>query len=156
MFDTVEEAFDEVALAIDPAGEGEALLAVLAGRYVGPGVLASGGIADGIAIVSLVAEQRRAFGHGLEQRLGFLAVVDLAAGQAQSNGTTVSVNEGVDLAREPASETSHAAPFFARRTVLGTRTHVESIITISPSKPAETASSSRSHTPALRQRTNRL
>src|SRR5690606_32151986 len=101
-----------------------------------------------------------AFGHGVEQGLGFLAVVNLTAGQAQGNGTTVSVNEGMDLAREAASGTSHAAisgsPFLPVAPCWWTRTQVESIITISPSKAAETAAKSRSQTPALRQRTNRL
>jgi hypothetical protein len=35
--------------------------------------------------------------------------VGLTAGQVQGDGTTVSINEGMDLAREAASGTSHAA-----------------------------------------------
>ena len=103
MLDAIEEAFDEIALAIDPAREGEALLAVGTRRDIGPSVLAAGGLADGVAVISSVGEQRGALRQGFEQRLGFLAVVNLSAGQAQGNGTTVSVNEGVDLAREAAS-----------------------------------------------------
>ena len=57
-------------------------------------------LADGIAVVALVAEQRRSFGHGVEQRLGFQAVVNLAAGQAQVDGPAVSVHKGMNLARE--------------------------------------------------------
>ena len=87
-------------------------------------------------------------------------LVDLATGQAQRDGTAISVNEGMDLAREATSGTSHAAisssPFLPVAPCWWTRTHLESIITISPAKAAETAASSRSHTPALRQRTNRL
>ena len=98
--------------------------------------------------------------HGFQQGLGFLTVVDLAAGQSQRDGTTVSVNEGMDLAREAASGTSHAAiigsPFLPVAPCWWTRTQVESIMTISPWKAEETAASNLSHTPALRQRTNRL
>ena len=95
-----------------------------------------------------------------EQGFGLLAVVDLSAGQAQGDGATVRVDERMDLAGEAASRTSHAAivsiPFLPVAPCRCTRTQVESIITISPSQAAETAAGSRSHTPALRQRTKRL
>ena len=38
MFDAVEEALDEVALAIEPCREGERALAICLGRNVGPGL----------------------------------------------------------------------------------------------------------------------
>ena len=63
-------------------------------------VSGSSRLADGIAVVALVAEQRRSFGHGVEQRFGFQAVVNLAAGQAQIDGPAVSVHKGMNLARE--------------------------------------------------------
>lgn len=116
MLDAVEEAFDQIALPVEPGREGEALFAVGARRDIGPGVLAGGDFPDGVAVVALVGQQRGALGHGVEQGLGFLAVVDLTAGQSQGNGTAISVNEGMDLAREAASRTSHAtisgSPFF--------------------------------------------
>ena len=101
VLDAVEEALDEVALPVKPARERKALLAVGARRDVGPSILAGGSVADGVAVISLIGEQRRAFGHRFQQGLGFLAVMDLTAGQAQGKGTTVSVNEGMDLARDP-------------------------------------------------------
>lgn len=65
---------------------------------------------------TLAGQQRGALGHRIQQGFGFLAVVDLTASQAQGDGTTVSVNKDMDLAREAASGTSHAAiigpPFF--------------------------------------------
>lgn len=70
--------------------------------------------------------------------------MDLSAGQAQGDGTTISVNEGMDLALEAASGTFHAAiigsPFLPIAPFWWTRTQVESITTISPSKAVETAS----------------
>lgn len=69
--------------------------------------------------------------------------MDLSAGQSERDGTTVSVNEGMDLAHEAASGTAHAAiigsPFLPVAPCWWTRTQVESIITILPSKAAETA-----------------
>jgi hypothetical protein len=79
---------------------------------------------------------------------------------AQGGGTAVRVYESMDFAREAALGMAHAAiclaPFLLVRPCWGTRTQVEWIIVISPSKAAETAASSRSHTPGLRQRTNQL
>lgn len=66
-------------------------------------------VADGVAVIALVGDQRGALAHGIEQGFGFLAIVDLAASQAQCNGTTFSVNEGMDLAREAASKTGGAS-----------------------------------------------
>jgi hypothetical protein len=73
--------------------------------------------------------------------------MDLTTRQPQGDGTTISVNEGMDLARKAAPGTSHAAiagpPFLPVAPCWWTRTQVESIITISPSKVAETAVVSR-------------
>jgi hypothetical protein len=49
-----------------------------------------------------------------------------------------------------------ASPFLPVAPCWWTRMQVESIITNSPLKPAETAANNRSHTPAFRQRMNRL
>ena len=160
MLDAIEEALDEVALAVEPSRECEALLAIGTRGDVRPDVLAGRRRPDGVAVITLVGQQRGALGHGVEQGFGFLAVVNLAASQPEGDGTTISVNEGMDLAREAASGTSHAtiigSPFLPVAPCWWTRIQVESIITISPSKAAETAESRRSHTPPLRQRTNRL
>jgi hypothetical protein len=121
VLDAVEEALNEVALPVEPAREGKALLAVGARRDVGLGILAGSGFSDGVAVVALIGKQRGALGHRIKQVFGFLAVVDLTASQAQGDGTTVSVNEGMDLAREAAlgkpKPRSSDRPF-ARRTVL--------------------------------------
>lgn len=136
VLDAVEESLNEVALPIEPAREGKALLAVGARRDVGPGILAGSGFSDGVAVVALIGKQRGALGHRIKQGFGFLAVVDLTASQAQGDGTTASINEGTDLAREAASGTSHAAiigsPFLPVAPCWWTRTQLESIITISP------------------------
>jgi hypothetical protein len=65
VLDAVEEALDKVALAINPTGEREALLAVGSCRNVGPGVLADSGPADDIAVIALVAPGARGTPRGL-------------------------------------------------------------------------------------------
>jgi hypothetical protein len=52
VFDRIEEALDQVALSVEAGREGEPLLAVGARRDVGPGVLAGGGLADGVAVIA--------------------------------------------------------------------------------------------------------
>jgi hypothetical protein len=77
---------------------------------------------------------------------------------ARATGRPSSVNERMDLAREALGNVpcrDHDPPLPVAP-CWWTRTQVESIMTISPSKAAETAESRRSHTPPLRQRTNRL
>lgn len=137
MFDPVEETLNQVAWAIDPAREREALLAIRVCRDVGPGFFRGGDSADGIAVIAFVAEQRRSFRHDFQQSFGLLTVVDLTACQPQCEETTVSVNKGMDLAREAASGASHAAicgsPSLPVALCWWTRTQVESIMTMSPS-----------------------
>lgn len=160
LLDAVEEAFDEVPLFIEPRREGEALLAVGSIGDVGPDIPGCGRFADGVAVIPLVPQQGCAFGNGLDQRLGLAGIVDLPAGQSEADRASVSVDKSVEFAGEAAPGTSHAtiatSPFLPVAPFWWTRMQVESIITNSPLKPAETAARSRSHTPALRQRTNRL
>jgi hypothetical protein len=86
VLDAVEEALVNVPLPVEPAGERKALLAVGARRDVGPGILAGGGFANGVAVVAFVGEQRRALRQSLQQGLGFLAVVDLTAVRRRATG----------------------------------------------------------------------
>lgn len=94
--DAIEETL-EVALPVEPALEGKALLTIGARRDVGPGILAGSSFADGVAVVDLTASQtqrmgrferdacsqvQRLFGlQGLRARLGMIAAI--AAGQIQ-------------------------------------------------------------------------
>lgn len=137
MFDPVEEPFDEIALPIEPGGKGETALAIGLRRDVGPGFPFDRLGADGVAVIAPVGQQDVAFAEVLDQRFGLGAVGDLARGQAEGDGAAFGINERVDLAREPATGTSHAAiistPFFPVAACWWTRTQVESIMTMSPS-----------------------
>lgn len=55
MLDTVEEALDEIALAVEPSRKRETLLSVGAGRDVGPDVLAGNDFTDGVVVIPLSA-----------------------------------------------------------------------------------------------------
>ncbi|ANI80117.1 hypothetical protein EP837_03735 (plasmid) [Sphingobium sp. EP60837] len=112
-----------------------------------------------IAVLSYPLSPSRVapWGNSLDQGFGFARIVDLPTRQSQADRTSVSVDKSVKLGREAAPGTSHAmisrSPFFPVAPCWWTRMQVESIITSSPLKPAETAANRRSHTPAFRQRT---
>jgi len=137
LFDSVEEALDRVALAVNPARKGKALLAVRLRRNVRPGFPLRRLGTDGIAVVALVGEQDVALAEGVGQSLRLLAVGNLPGSQPQSDWAAFRIDEGVDLAGEPAAGTSHAAivcaPLFPVAACWWTRTQVESIMTMSPS-----------------------
>lgn len=137
VLDPIEEPFHQVPLPIDPEGKGEAALAVGLRWDIGPSLPFGRLGADGVAVVALVGQQDVAFAETVDQRFGLGAVRDLARGQAEGDGPAFSIDERVDLAREPATGTSHAAiistPFFPVAACWWTRTQVESIMTMSPS-----------------------
>lgn len=87
LLDAVEEALDEVSLFVEPWREGEALFAVGSIGNVGPDVSGRSGLANGVAVISFVAQQGCAFGDGRDQRFSLTGVVDLAACQAQADTT---------------------------------------------------------------------
>ena len=117
MLDPVEEPLDQISLAIDPGGKGEATFAVGFRRDVGPGFVLLGLFPDGVAVIALVGQQGDAFvENAIQQGLGLDAVVDLPRRQPQDDGTAFRIDERVDFAGETATGTSHAAivgiPFF--------------------------------------------
>lgn len=136
MFEFVEEALDEVALAVERLAEAVLPLAVRFGRDVRHRVLGLDQLADAVRIIPLVGEQDRVRSKPVEQRVGGPAVMDLTGGEAQPDRPALCVDERVDLGREPASRTTQAmisTPLFAVAACWWTRTLEESIIWMSPS-----------------------
>ena len=97
---------------------------------------------------------------GFQHRSRGLVVMRLSGGQDEIDRPAFGIDERMDFGGEPATGTSHAAiakaPLFAVAACWWTRTQELSIMMISLSKALETAARSRSQTPALRHRTNRL
>ncbi len=137
LFDPVEEALDEVSLPIKPGREDEACLAIGLRRDIGPSFSFGRLCPDGVAVIAFVGQQDVALAEIVRQGIGLGAVGDLPSGQAKLDGTTFGVDERMDLAREPATRTSHASivsiPLFPVAACWWTRTQVASIITMSPS-----------------------
>src|SRR5262249_36660767 len=158
VFEPVEETLDPVAQSV-----GEAVMRddELAGRDRGDHSLCPGlgdHLAQGIAVVSLIGNDpgRRLAG---EEIGGGGAVVRLAAGQDEAQGTALGVGQGVDLGRQSASGTPHSlifGPPFPPAACWWTRTSVVSSIRYWLSGSVVSESNTRSHTPALAQRVKRL
>jgi hypothetical protein len=123
LFGPVEEALNEIALAVEPRRESEALLAVGPVGNVGPDISDGRSLANGGAVVALVAEQGGPVGNGLDQRFSFTSVVDLPTCQSQADRTSISVDKSVEFGRKTAPGTSRAmisrSPFCRSRRVGG-------------------------------------
>ena len=87
VFELVEEALDQISVAIQKGAEDKRTLAVALGRDIGPDVLLLGLIANGTAVVCLVRQQGRAWLQVRKKLLGCGAVLGAVMGLArfQSN-----------------------------------------------------------------------
>ena len=115
VFEFVEEALDEVALAVELGIDGSLPLAVALGRDVGGGAVSDQEVENGLGIVAAV-------GDGVAGRLeAFDEVGDgglvggLAGGQQEADRETAGVDHGVDLGAQSSTRTADGvirAPFF--------------------------------------------
>jgi hypothetical protein len=159
VFELVEEAFDQVPLAVEGLAEPNGVFAVGFWRDVGCCALCQDQRADTIAVIGLVTQDDRAGTEMIEQLIGYWSIMGLPATQAEPDREPLRVDDDVDLGREPTAgttETRISTPLFPVAACWCARTEVLSIIWTSPSCAAVMASISRSHTPALRHRINRL
>jgi len=88
-------------------------------------------LAEAVAVISLVRQQDTVLAQAIEQRLGLLAIAGLAFGQMQAHRPALGIDKRVDLGRQAASGTSHAAiliPLFRVAPCWWTRTQLLSII----------------------------
>ena len=102
LLDDVEEAFDEVAFAIEREIASALVLAVFLGRNDGRDLARFQAPDETIAVVALVADDglRVDFRH---ERLGLRDVVDLSGGQADDERVAERVDDDVDFRRQPAA-----------------------------------------------------
>ncbi len=98
-----EEAFDQVALAVEPLAEAGLPAAVALRRDVGRGALVLDQRADAVGVVGLVGQYDGARAEAVQQRVGDLPVMRLSRGQAEPDRKPLRVDDDVDLGREPAA-----------------------------------------------------
>jgi hypothetical protein len=131
VLELVEEALDEVALAIEALGEAGLPPSVSFGGDVGRRALFLDVRANAVGVVGLVGQDNDAGSEAVEQLVGDLAVVRLSSRQADPDREPLRVDDDVDLGRKaaPAStETRIWTPFFAVAACWCARMEVLSII----------------------------
>ena len=137
LLDAIEEALDEVALAVDPSTEGEGALADRARRDVRSGIAAGDEGADAVRVISFVGDDGRSGRDGVEQLGRHRRVAGLSGRQLEAHRAPFGVDESMDLGGQAATGMSHArigrSPFFAPAPCWWTRTQELSIMRMSPS-----------------------
>lgn len=159
MLELIEEAFDQVAFAIEPLAEAGFPFAIGFGGDVGHGALGLDHAADAIGVIGFVGQDDGTRIEAIEQFVRGRSIMRLTRCQAEPDREPLSIDDRVDFGRETASgatETIILIPLFAVAACWCARMEVLSIICISPSYATVVGSISRSQTPALRHRTKRL
>jgi hypothetical protein len=136
VLELAEEALDLIALAVERLAEAGLPFAVGLGGDVGHRALAFDQVANGVAVIRLVAQHDRARLQPVEECQRSGCVVRLACCQAEPDRETLPIDDGMDLGRETASratETMISTPLFAVAACWCARMEVLSIIWMSPS-----------------------
>ena len=158
MLELVEEALDEIALAVDAAIDGS-VDEPLAGRGdVGFGAGGADQVEQAVGVIAAIGHDMAAFQAG--QQIGRrLQVVGLAGSQYQPDWQTVLVDDGVDLGAQSSTRAADGvirAPFFPPAACWWARMIELSIKAMEPGDLAAKVSNTRSQTPARAHRLKRL
>ena len=109
VLDLVEEAFDEVAVAVQERAEGGDILAVRHRPDVGPCPLLGQTVSAFVAVVSPVAEQGLPRTEHAEHIVRGAAVMGLPLGQLESDGAALGIHQGMNLGGQAAARPSRAS-----------------------------------------------
>jgi len=108
VFETIEEAFDQIAVSVKEGAEGRASPAVFHRAYVRPGAAGRHLGPQRIGVVGPIRQQDIAVAQGLEHTLCTAAVMRLAGGQLERDRQTLGIDQRVDLGGQAATRTAHA------------------------------------------------
>jgi len=136
VLELVEEALDQITLAIKCLAEAWFPFAIGFCRDVGNSALGLDQVADAIGIIGFVSKNDGARIETIEQAISGGAIMGLSGGQAEPDREPLRINDGVDLGGEPTSgvtETMISIPLFAVAACWCARMEVLSIIWMSPS-----------------------
>ena len=158
MLEFAEEAFDEVALAVDVPVD-RAMDQALAGRwYVSFGAIGSDQIEQCIGVIAAVGDDMSAFETGEQERCRAQVVV-LSGSQHEPHRQAIFIDQGVDLGAQSSTRTADGvilAPFFPPAACWWARMIELSINAIECGDLAAKVSKICTQTPALAQRLKRL
>ena len=108
MLDFVEEAFDQISVAVKMRTEGRH---VLAGRHrldVCPCAALGEALAQRVPVIGTVGQKDLPLDQGVQHVAGALAVMGLTFGQLQGDRQPFGIDKGMDLCRQPAARATHA------------------------------------------------
>lgn len=130
MFEFVEEAFDEVALAIELGIDRTLDAAVALGRDMGAGTVFGDKFENGAGIVAAVGDDVACQRQALDQarKGGFIG--GLARREDEADGQAAATDHGVDLGAQSSTRTTDGvirAPFFPPAACWWARTIEESM-----------------------------
>ena len=159
MLELAKVAFDDVALAVESWIDGALDLAVALGRDVGVAAAGADEIDNGLGVVAAVGDQRPGWREPVDQRLDRRLVGCLPGRERDPQRQPVLVDQCVDLGAQSATRTADGvilAPFLPPAACWWARMIELSIRCMDAGDPADSASNTRTHTPAFAQRLNLL
>lgn len=109
MLELVEEAFDQVAVAVEPGAEGRDVYPVRHGFDVGPGAALGHFHSQGVTVIASVGEQDLVCAEAVQQISSTATIMRLAFSQLERDGVAVGVHHGVDLGGQSAARAPHAS-----------------------------------------------
>ncbi len=130
VFEFVEEALDEVALAVERRVDGALALAVTLGRDVRPGAMRDEQFEDGAGVVAAIGDDIAGRSQPFDQRRHGGLVGGLAGCEHEADWQAAAIDHGVDLGAQSATRTTDGvirAPFFPPAACWWARTIEESI-----------------------------
>lgn len=130
MLELVEEALDEVALAVDGVVDRTLSLAIPLGWDVRPGAVLGDEIQDGLGVITSIGNRVGGRLQAFEQVGHGGLVGGLARGEQQFERQAVGIDHGVDLGAQSSTRTADGvirAPFFPPAACWWARTMEESI-----------------------------
>ena len=108
VLELVEEALDQVAVAVKPSAEDWNVYPVRHWLDVGPGTPACDSGTQNVAVVAAISEHDLAFPEGGEQVRSTAAIVGLALGQLDHDRIAVGIDHSVDFGGQATSRAPHA------------------------------------------------
>jgi hypothetical protein len=158
VLELVEEALDEIALAVDAAVD-RSVDEPLAGRGdMGFGAGGSDQVEQAVGVIATIGHDVAASQAG--QQIGRrLQVVGLAGGQHQADRQAVLIDDGIDLGAQSSTRAADGvirAPFFPPAACWWARMIELSIKAMEPGDLAAKVSNTRTQTPARAHRLKRL
>ena len=103
MFELIEEALDEIALAVEDLAVASRHSAAAGCRNASANAALAQDVSEPVGVVGLVGDQAAMDGYHVEQAAGGAEIVCLAGGQGQADRQAASIDHRMDFGRQTAA-----------------------------------------------------